>query len=63
MNNLLKRSKCFREDETEIICSCLGISRSVVQLVERWSPKPNVVGSNPTPSANARYRANINYVF
>ena len=37
--------------------------RGIVQLVERWSPKPNVVGSNPTPSANARYRANINYVF
>lgn len=25
--------------------------RGIVQLVERWSPKPNVVGSNPTAPA------------
>ncbi len=24
------------------------LHRGVVQLVERWSPKPNVVGSSPT---------------
>ena len=26
---------------------------SVVQLVERWSPKPNVAGSSPAWRANA----------
>ena len=25
--------------------------RGIVQLVERWSPKPNVVGSNPASPA------------
>ena len=28
--------------------------RGIVQLVERWSPKPNVVGSNPTAPAIKR---------
>ena len=27
-------------------------NRGIVQLVERWSPKPNVVGSSPTAPAN-----------
>lgn len=28
--------------------------RGVVQLVERWSPKPNVVGSSPATPANLK---------
>ena len=34
-----------------LVCGFEGIVipyRGVVQLVERWSPKPNVVGSSPT---------------
>ena len=27
------------------------IFRGIVQLVERWSPKPNVVGSSPAAPA------------
>ena len=30
------------------LCRCYVVfQRGIVQLVERWSPKPNVVGSNP----------------
>lgn len=29
----------------------IQVNASLVQLVERWSPKPNVVGSSPTGRA------------
>lgn len=37
--------------------------RGIVQLVERWSPKPNVVGSNPTAPAKREQSSNRMAVF
>ena len=30
------------------LCEILKVYRGIVQLVERWSPKPNVEGSSPS---------------
>lgn len=36
------------------MCYNIFLDRDIVQLVERWSPKPNVEGSSP--SVPALYR-------
>lgn len=33
------------------LCEILKVYRGIVQLVERWSPKPNVEGSSPSTPA------------
>lgn len=33
------------------LCEILKVYRGIVQLVERWSPKPNVEGSSPSVPA------------
>lgn len=33
------------------LCEVLKVYRGIVQLVERWSPKPNVEGSSPSAPA------------
>ena len=35
------------------LCEILKVYRGIVQLVERWSPKPNVEGSSPSVPAVA----------
>ena len=37
--------------------------RGVVQLVERWSPKPNVVGSSPTAPAKNHQTMSGDFLF
>ena len=43
------------------LCEVLKVYRGIVQLVERWSPKPNVEGSSPSTPALKIFRNGWNY--
>ena len=47
------------DDDVRVLFGYLIVYRGVVQLVERRSPKPHVVGSNPAAPANIPYMVDV----